>query len=70
MTIDRQYGKIIFACDIGTVSWCDGYIETGEREFEAAFTVAKAEGWRAIPLDSADGAPKFIHVCGNCPTPR
>jgi hypothetical protein len=71
MTIERQYGKIIFVCDQQDSVRCDEQIETEESDFNDALRVAKAEGWRSVPLDQAGGgAPKFVHVCGHCSVPR
>jgi hypothetical protein len=71
MTIDRQYGKIIFICDQQDNPRCDEQIETEESDFNDALRAAKAEGWRSVPLDHAGGgAPKLVHVCSHCSVPR
>lgn len=67
MTIERQYGKLIFVCDVGTSARCDDNFETDEEDFAPALAAAQAEGWAAVPLRNSKG---FIHHCGKCPRPR
>lgn len=63
MTIERQYNKIIFVCDVDRSGGCEGQIETGESDFTAAYDMAREEGWGAVP---ANGGKGWIHHCGKC----
>lgn len=67
MTIERQYGKLIFTCDVGTGSRCDEQIETGLEDFIEALAVTREAGWGSVPYDGGRG---WMHFCGNCPRPR
>jgi hypothetical protein len=40
MSIERQYGRIIFVCDD-----CGNTFEASSRDFEGAWHEAKEEGW-------------------------
>jgi hypothetical protein len=59
MTVDRQHGKIVWACDGATCG------ETVERDqdigFEAGWTQAKSEGWKARKI-----AGEWLHFCAGC----
>jgi hypothetical protein len=70
MTIERQYGKIIFTCDVEESPRCEEQLETEASEWTAAREVFEEAGWRAFPRDRVAGAPTFIHCCKNCPVPR
>ena len=64
MTIERQYGKIIFICDSGTSPRCDEQIETGESEFADALRKARREGWGVTKV-----AGEWMHYCFKCERP-
>jgi hypothetical protein len=56
MTVDRQYGRIIFECDR-----CSDPYETPDRHFDKAIARIKDEGW----LVTKDGE-MWVHICPNC----
>lgn len=66
MTVERQYGKIIFTCDVEQSARCEEQIETGETDFTAALAEAKQDGWTVHR--KADGG--YMHCCPRCPVPR
>lgn len=54
--IDRQHGKIVFECDS-----CDEVLDTGERDFQVAWTLAQEEGWSARKIGD-----EWLHGCPSC----
>lgn len=67
MSVERQYGLIIFLCDVGKSSRCEEQIETDLSDFREAYQFAQTKGWNAVPLT---GGTSFMHYCGRCPRPR
>lgn len=67
MSVERQYGKIIFVCDVGRSPKCEELIHTGESDFYEALAAMKAAGWQAISQRHGGG---WLHWCKNCPRPR
>lgn len=71
MTIERQYGKIIFICDVESSPQCEEQMETEESDFMQALAVAKAAGWDVAAGTPTPGAAQdWIHFCPKCPRPR
>lgn len=58
--IDRQHGKVVFECDS-----CGEALQTDERDFAEALSMAKHEGWKMRKV-GAD----WVHACPNCEVPR
>jgi len=57
--IDRQHGKLLFACDGAT---CDA--EFGlpdEGNFELVWSAAKRDGWKARKI-----VGEWMHFCPDC----
>lgn len=54
--IDRQHGRIVFECDS-----CDEVLETGERDFQIAWTLAQEDGWTSRKIGG-----DWQHSCPNC----
>lgn len=54
--IDRQHGKLIFECDS-----CPETFEPETRDFDEAWSAAKAEGWTARKLGK-----DWLHGCPAC----
>lgn len=63
--IDRDFrgGPIHIRCD----ACAPEYIETGEREFNAAIAVAQHKGWTARHMGAARG---WAHFCPDCTSER
>lgn len=58
MSIDRQYGKVVFTCDE-----CDDTLETDMRDFGEALRAVKDAGWFA---HRDDDDMEWVHVCPDC----
>jgi hypothetical protein len=58
MSVDRQYGRVVFTCDR-----CDDSFETPETNFYEALNRIKEEGW-FITRDDDD--TEWIHICKDC----
>lgn len=58
MSVDRQYGKVVFTCDE-----CGDDLETGEGDFLAALQFMKEEGWQTVR--NADDT-EWVHICNEC----
>lgn len=56
MTVEREYGNIVFICDE-----CGDDLNTGTKDWEEAKEIAGDEGWVPIP----DGNT-WIHCCPDC----
>lgn len=65
MTIERQYGKIIFTCDVENSAQCEEQVETGKTGFVAALQAMKEEGWTPFSLDGTT----WQHCCSECEVP-
>ena len=57
MSIERQFGKIIFVCDS-----CEDDIETDKKDFNEALEYTKQEKWRSFRTKT--GA--WRHYCPEC----
>lgn len=68
MTVERQYGHIIFICDQENSARCEETLDTEESEWNAAMTAMNRAHWRAFPPRSAGG--KWVHCCSRCTVPR
>jgi ribosomal protein L37AE/L43A len=57
MTLDRQYGTIVFLCDD-----CEDRFEgaPGE-EFDRVYAAARRAGWRARKIEN-----EWMHTCPEC----
>lgn len=55
--IDKQYGKYVFICDD-----CDDFLDTDERDFRLAVSVAKSSNW----LITKDDDDEWQHICPRC----
>lgn len=56
MSVERQYGDIIFTCNT-----CDDTLETGTSNFDAALSALRQAGWYASKKGDT-----WIHVCHDC----
>lgn len=54
--IDRQYGKIIVACDT-----CDEQFAESGDDFKKVWAAAKAAGWRTRKIGD-----EWVHGCPDC----
>lgn len=54
MSLDREYGKIVFACDE-----CDETLHTDEHDFDAARQALRDAGWRT----EKNGDGSWGHYC-------
>ena len=54
--IDRQYGNIIFECDV-----CDETLTTDEDEFNAALNVFRNNYWKSEKVGD-----EWTHLCSRC----
>lgn len=68
MTVERQYGQIIFTCDQENSARCEDTLETGESEWNAAMTALHEAHWRVFGPRQPGG--KWIHCCARCTVPR
>lgn len=65
MTIERQYGAIIFVCDQENMAACEGTLETGESDWADAMTALNRAHWRVFRRGAG-----WIHCCSKCLVPR
>jgi hypothetical protein len=56
VSIERQFGRIIFCCD-----WCTNQLETDEEDWNEALQVKRSEGW-----GSRKDGDQWIDVCEQC----
>lgn len=67
MTIERQYGQIIFVCDRQTSARCEESLDTETNDWNDALKRMTGARWRASPLRPGPG---WIHCCSRCTVPR
>ena len=67
MTVERQYGLIIFTCDRENSAQCEGELETETADWGEALSALRSSRWRAFPLRPGPG---YIHCCPCCTVPR
>ena len=65
MSADRQYGRLVFECDVGSSPRCEEMVETGEGDFMTALGIMKSKGWTVHRAGSG-----YMHCCPRCPVPR
>jgi len=61
MSIDQQYGRIIFACDVE----CGETFQADSFDFDGAIQELKAEGWHIRKHGTA-----WEHSCPGCSLPE
>jgi hypothetical protein len=67
MTIERQYGRIIFVCDVERSPRCEELLDTKTGDFPEALEMAKSQGWLMRP--EHPGSRDWLHWCRFCPRP-